>query len=389
MDNKLSKPFLLLLVVFVLAACYLVFKPFLIEIVIAAVLVSILYKPYDKIRRLLGNSRNAAALIMCLSVIILIVLPLSEGMILAGRKSVTAYNDVVQFFGQNNEVIQSKYLRQLDFVGLDNSNVENFVIDIVKRSSDWMVGAATFILKGTTSFFVSLFFIIFAMFFFFRDGERMLRKLMLWSPLQDKYNLRLFKKFKDVSYSTIISTFVTAFAQGIVGAIGYAIIGVPAFFPGILIAFTSLLPYIGSMLIYIPTGIYLLITGQIWQGIFILLWGAIVIGNTDNIIRTYMIQGKAHVNPVFVFFSILGGVSLFGFWGVVIGPLIISIAITVFHIYELEYGLVPEEEVKEIVASDKIDQKRIMEKNKQEEAEAAKERKEELKEKKEKEKEKK
>ena len=102
-----------------------------------------------------------------------------------------------------------------------------------------------------------------------------------------------------------------------------------------------------------------------------------------------MIQGKAHVNPVFVFFSILGGVSLFGFWGVVIGPLIISIAITDFHIYELEYGLVPEEEVKEIVASDKIDQKRIMEKNKQEEAEAAKERKEELKEKKEKEKEKK
>jgi len=360
MDNKLSKLFLFLLVFLVIIACFLVFRPFLIEIIIAAVLVSILYKPYSKLMTFF-RSRNAAALVMCLLVIVLIIFPLSQVMILAGKKSVTAYNDVVQFFTQNNEIIQNKYLHRLDFVGLDNSTLVNFVIDIVKRSSDWMLGATTFILKETSSFFISLFFIIFAMFFFFRDGEKMLRRLMLWSPLQDKYNLRLFNKFKDVSYSTIISTFVTAFAQGIVGAIGYMIIGMPAFFPGILIGFTSLLPYIGSILIYIPTGIYLILTGQIWQGIFIILWGAIIIGNTDNIIRTYMIQGKAHVNPVFVFFSILGGIYLFGFWGVVIGPLIISIAITVFHIYELEYGLVSEDEIRELAASDRKDEKRIKE----------------------------
>ncbi|MEI7620708.1 MAG: AI-2E family transporter [Candidatus Falkowbacteria bacterium] len=369
MDNKLSKPFLLLLVVFVLVACYLVFKPFLIEIIIAAVLVSILYRPYNKIKELLFNNRNAAALIMCLLVIVLIVFPLSQVMILAGKKSVTAYNDTVQFFTQNNDVIQNKYLHQLDFIGLDNSTLQNFVIDLVKRSSDWMVSAATFILKGTTSFFVSLFLIIFAMFFFFRDGEKMLRKLMLWSPLQDKYNMRLFKKFQDVSYSTIISTFVTAFAQGLVGAIGYMIIGMPAFFPGILIGFTSLLPYVGSILVYVPTGIYLLLTGQIWQGVFMLLWGSIIIGNTDNIIRTYMIQGKAHVNPVFVFFSIMGGIVLFGFWGVVLGPLIISIAITVFHIYELEYGLVSEAEIKELAAEDRATEQVIREREKEEKEE--------------------
>jgi len=372
MDNKLSKPFLLLLVVLVLVACYFVFKPFLIELIIAAVLVSILYGLYSKFKKLFFNNRNVAALVMCLLVIVLIIFPLSQVMILAGKKSVTAYNDTVQFFTQNNDFIQNKYLRQLDFIGLDNSNLQNFVFDIIKRSSDWMVGTATFILKETTNFFVSLFFIVFAMFFFFRDGEGMLKKLSLWSPLQGKYNLRLFKKFRDVSYSTMISTFVTALAQGLVGAIGYMIIGVPAFFPGILIGFTSLLPYIGSMLVYIPTGIYLLLTGQIWQGIFILLWGAIIIGNTDNIIRTYMIQGKAHVNPVFVFFSIIGGVFLFGFWGVVIGPLVVSIAITVFHIYELEYGLVSEEEIKEIAAADRETEKRMKEKEEQEKKESEK-----------------
>ena len=372
MDNKLSKPFLLLLVVLVLVACYFVFKPFLIELIIAAVLVSILYGLYSKFKKLFFNNRNVAALIMCLLVIVLIIFPLSQVMILAGKKSVTAYNDTVQFFTQNDDFIQNKYLRQLDFVGLDNSTLQNFVIDIVKRSSDWMVGAATFILKETTNFFISLFFIVFAMFFFFRDGEGMLKKLSLWLPLQNKYNLRLFKKFRDVSYSTMVSTFVTALAQGFVGAIGYMIIGVPSFFPGILIGFTSLLPYIGSILVYVPTGIYLLLTGQIWQGIFILLWGAIIIGNTDNIIRTYMIQGKAHVNPVFVFFSIIGGVYLFGFWGVVIGPLVVSIAITVFHIYELEYGLVSEEEIKKIAAADEETEKKMKEKEEREKKEAEK-----------------
>jgi predicted PurR-regulated permease PerM len=255
-------------------------------------------------------------------------------------------------------MIQNNYLHRLDFVGLDNSTLQNFVVDIMKRSSDWMVGAATFILKETTSFFLSLFFIIFAMFFFFRDGERMLKKLMLWSPLQDKYNLRLFKKFRDVSYSTMVSTFVTAFAQGLVGAIGCWIIGFPVLFPAILVGFTSLLPYIGSAMLYIPVGVYLLLTGQVWQGVFVLLWGGIVVSNIDNIIRTYMIQGRANVNPVFVFFSLIGGLTLFGFWGVVIGPLIVSLAITIFHIYELEYELVSEAEVKELAASDKEDAKK-------------------------------
>lgn len=136
---------------------------------------------------------------------------------------------------------------------------------------------------------------------------------------------------------TILSTFVTATAQGIVGAIGFAIVGFPAFLAGILVGLLSLLPYLGSMIFYVPVGIYYLLVGQVWQGIFVFLWGAIVIGNIDNVIRAYMIKGKAQVNPIFVIFSILGGISLFGFWGVILGPLIIAIAVTIFHIYELEF----------------------------------------------------
>lgn len=107
-------------------------------------------------------------------------------------------------------------------------------------------------------------------------------------------------------------------------------------------AFLSLIPYIGSSIFYVPAAIYLILTGQLWLGIFILVWCIIVVSNIDEIIRAHIIKGKSEVNPIFIVFSIIGGISLFGFWGVIVGPLIISLVITIFHIYELEYDEVLE-----------------------------------------------
>ncbi|HNX11275.1 MAG TPA: AI-2E family transporter [bacterium] len=340
--NKFGKPFLLLLVLAVIVACYFIFRPFLTEILVAAVLVSILYRPYSWLTKRLGNRRQIAAGIMCLLAVALIIVPVSELLIYSAKKSIVAYNDTLVYFdshGSNwNNSIQSGFLDKISFMGFDNSSIKNFVIDMISRSSSFIVDGATLVIKSTTNFLFSLVIIIFTMFFFFVDGERMVRKLMHWSPLPNKYDERLFKKFRDVSYSTIVATFAVVAVQGFVGGVGYAIVGLPAFFAGLLIAVCSLIPMIGSIIIYVPTAIYLLVIGQTWQGLFILLWGALIVGSIDNLIRPYLIKGKAHVNPIFLFFSILGGVALFGFWGVIIGPLIISIAITVFHIYELEFA---------------------------------------------------
>jgi predicted PurR-regulated permease PerM len=100
----------------------------------------------------------------------------------------------------------------------------------------------------------------------------------------------------------------------------------------------SLIPYVGAGIVWLPVGIYLLIIGQIWQGIFLICYGALIISSVDNVIRAYIIKGKANVHPIFVFFSILGGIALFGFWGILFGPLIVAITITIFHIYEMEYA---------------------------------------------------
>ncbi len=338
MDHKFYRPFLIVLVIAILVACYFVFKPFLIDILIATVLVSILYKPYLALVRGFGGRRQLAALIMCVLAFILVMVPLTEVTIMAAKKSVGAYEQTRQYFTDNKVELKNNFSDKLAILGLDMSSFQSLAQDVVKNVSDMMVQLATTIVVGTTNFLASLLIIIFTMFFFFVDGDRMLERLKYWSPLPSKYDDKIFKKFKEVGYSTIITTFVVFLAQGLIGAIGYFIAGQPALFWGILIAVASLIPIVGCMIIYVPSGIYLILVGQVWQGIFILAWGFIIIGTIDNVIRAFMIKGKAHVNPIFVFFSILGGIAVFGFWGIVLGPLVVALAVTVMHIYELEFG---------------------------------------------------
>jgi predicted PurR-regulated permease PerM len=337
-NENLAKPFLIVLLVLAIFACYLIFKPFLTEIVISAVLVSFFYRPFLWLTKKFKGKKAPAALVMCFLVLLIVIIPISNLIIFSGKKSLTAYSETVSFINSASDNLKSSVLSNFDFVNLEDDNVKNFILKMTETIKDWIGKGATSIVKGTTGFFVSLVLILLTMFFFFVDGERMVDKIKHWSPLPNKYDVELFKKFREVSYTAVISTFLTAAIQGVIGAIGFMIVGLPAFYAGILIAFFSLIPYIGSMIIYVPVGIFLIVTGQVFKGVFVLAWGSIIIGNTDNLLRAYLLKGKSKVNPIFIIFALMGGIALFGFWGLILGPLVVALSATIFHIYELEFG---------------------------------------------------
>ena len=338
--KNLSKIFLVVLIVLVLFACYFLFKPFLVEILAAAILATIFYKPYLKLVKFFKGKKKTASLVMCILIVLLVVIPLINFFVYAGQKSIVAYTDTVRYLNRVDfdNLAESRFFQKLDYVGINRGTIKGVIAEMARKSSNVLVDGATSFVKGTTNFIFSMSLIIFGMFFFFVDGEKMLLKLMHLTPLENKYDRAIFKKFKDVSYSTIISTFVVAIVQAVLAAIGFFVIGMSVFLPAVLTAVLSLLPYVGAALVWFPVGIYLLITGQIWQGVFILAWGGIIVSNIDNIIRAYLIKGKANVHPLFILFSIFGGIAMFGFWGIFLGPLIIAITVTIFHLYELEFG---------------------------------------------------
>jgi len=343
--GSIARFFLLFLIILVLYACYLIFRPFLAEILVAAILVSIFYTPYEWLTKKLRGRKTLSSFIMCLLILALVIVPLANFIVYAAQESVEAYVQFSRYVNANDlnsTIVQNQIWNRVDFIGIDADSLRGFVVDITKKLSDWLVSGGANLLRGTTNFIISLLLIIFTMFFFFIDGPWMLERIMHWTPLPNKYDKRIFDKFRKVSYSVVVSSFLTALVQGFVGALGFLIVGLPAFFAGVAMAFLSLLPYIGTALIWLPVGAYLLLAGKIWQGVFILIWGALIVSNIDNILKAYLMKGKARVHPIFIIFSILGGIALFGFWGIFFGPLIISLAVTILHIYELEYGSVLE-----------------------------------------------
>ena len=345
MTKKLTKPFILILIVLVLFGSYFIFRPFLMEILIAAVLVSIFYRPYEKLVKIFRNHRQLASLVMCLLLMLIIIFPTIKLLIYVSDKSVVAYSQTVDFFSQPNfnqnietKFLNSRVVKQFHFLELNgrDKNFQTTILNILQQSSDWLISAATYAAKETFNFIISLILIILCMFFFFIDGKNIIKSFSALSPLPRHYDEEIFNKFRTISYTTFTSTFLTAIVQGLIGAVGFAIIGFPVFLAGSLITVLAFLP-LGSMIFYIPVSVYYLAMGKIWQGVLIILWGTVLVGVIDNLLRTYMIKGKIAVNPIFTFLSIIGGISLFGFWGVVLGPLVIALTVTVFHIYKIEF----------------------------------------------------
>ena len=342
----ISKAFLIFLLIGILISCYLIFQPFLVEILVATILVTIFYRPFEWLVAKFKGKRSIASLVMCILIALLVIIPISNFIIFAAQESVEAYERISKFLETESldELFQKPFLRGVYEYIASSDQIKDVLLQAATKLNNWLVSGAGSVIVGTTNFLISLVLIIFTMFFFFIDGKDMLSKVMYWTPLPNKYDREIFKKFSDVSYSTMLSTFVTAAAQGLIGSFGLWIAGVPVFFAGMAMAFLSLLPYVGSAIVWVPISIYLLAIGNIWQGVFLIIWGAVVVGNADNLIRAYIIRGKAQVHPIFVILSILGGISMFGFWGVIFGPLIISLAVTILHIYEMEFGHTLEKE---------------------------------------------
>ncbi len=337
MKKIIYKPFLIFLIIACLAAIFFLFRPFLIEIIIATALVSVFYAWYEKLTKILWNKRYLASFVMCLLLVLVIIIPFSNFLIFVGKKASLAYTSVNEIIGKA-DLIQSTFLEKINLGGSGEEVIKQLIIDGVGNIKNWLVSGTTVLVKGATNSIISLGLIILIMFFFFVEGKNMAKKLILWSPLPNKYDIEIIRKFRNVSKSTFISVFVTAAIQGLLGGLGFLVIGWPFIFVFVIMAFLSLIPYIGSSIFYIPASIYLIASDQVWQGIFVLAWCWIVVSNIDEIIRAYIIKGKSQVNPIFIIFAIIGGINLFGFWGVVVGPLIISLAVTIFHIYELEYN---------------------------------------------------
>jgi predicted PurR-regulated permease PerM len=186
-----------------------------------------------------------------------------------------------------------------------------------------IAGQAVSIGSEALSFFLSFGVALYVMYFLLRDGERIGRKIVFAVPVERAIADRLAQRFVGIVRATIKGTGVVALVQGALGTITLMIAGVPsALLLGVVMAIFALVPVIGSGVVWVPAGLYLLLIGDYWQGLFVLLAGFFIISSADNVLRPILVGRDTGIPDWIILITTLGGISLVGFSGIVLGPLV-------------------------------------------------------------------
>jgi len=212
------------------------------------------------------------------------------------------------------------------------------VASIAKTASSWLGSQALTIGQNTFRVMVLSFVMLYILFFLLRDGPKLEKRLVEILPLGDVKERRLFKKFTSTTRATIKGTFVIAIIQGTIGGILFLIAGVGApLLWGALMGVLSVIPAVGPAVIWIPVGILLLLSGSVWQGVLVLIGGAAIISLVDNILRPILVGKDTQMPDVVILLSTLGGLTLFGISGFIIGPIIAAFFLAMWQMFEEEF----------------------------------------------------
>ncbi len=313
-------------------------RPYVYPVFWAAVLAALFYPLY---RRILGRVKNAnaAAALTEILILLIFIVPLAGIVSLLIQQAFSVYNT----FGNRETFISfNAYLQQT----LSNPLLAPYLekIDLTDKLSSFGTSASAFLYsfltrsgQNTARWIIQLLIMLYTLYFFLKDGSQFLKKLMHLLPLGDAYEEQLYQRFVSTTRATLKGTIVIGVVQGGIGALAFLVTGVPAaVFWGVIMIVLSIIPGIGASVILLPTVIILLVLGQWWQAVIVLI-ALILAGTIDNVLRGPLVGKDTQMHPLFIFFATLGGLLTFGISGVVIGPVITALLISIWQIYEEKY----------------------------------------------------
>ena len=327
MDHKKLYHYVLIgLFLGLLYLAFLVIRPYLTYLVLALILSYLLHPVYKHLARKFGR-KELASILLILLVLVVIILPSVFLVNTLVKQSVSAYNTFTDLEVSNPEFIDN-LLHQFGW------DPDLALQRIAKEVKDFVVINAPNIIGGIASVSLGLFIMFFFMYYAFLDGDRWMQLLRENLPLEPEHRERLFNRMGSITSAVVYGQFLTAVIQGSLGGLMFLVFGIPnPIFWGVIMIILSFLPFLGTPLIWAPAGIIEIIQGNYVSGIGILVIGLIVVMNVDNIIRPYLISSRDKLNPVLVLLGVLGGLHLFGFIGILLGPLLLALLQTVIELF--------------------------------------------------------
>lgn len=325
-----------------------IFRPFLLPVLWAAILAHVAFPLHARLTSLLRGRETVSAALLTVGILAMVVAPVTFLTSLLFREAGGAYDAInawVQSGGVKRLPAQISSLplggRAQELIGrlvTDTGDLETFVLQSSKALSGFVVEQVTGLAKNVFLLAANFLVAIVTLFFFFKDGRRLLDSLYRIIPMEEAHKVTIFSRLDQTITAVVKGMVITAIAQGLLAGIAYAALGVPV--PVFLLALTIVLaplPFGGTALIWGPVTLYLFWTGPVWKGIAMLAWGAGVVTTVDNVLRPLLIGQGAKLPVLFLFFSILGGLGAYGLIGLFLGPILLAVLLTAIQIYREEY----------------------------------------------------
>ncbi|RPI07858.1 MAG: AI-2E family transporter [Acidobacteriales bacterium] len=350
-ENLFAAAFIVILVT-LLWLVFSVLEPFWMDFMWALIFALTLYPVFTRLKNLLRGRGGIAALVLTILVLISLVLPGSFILMNLGQEAKDAYRALSKISFSEKGLLLAQKIRNsglqpyLERWGIQPEQTEallwNGISSGLKDVPKIIGERVSAIFKNLAIFVIHLLFVMVALFFFLRDGSRYAHFIVGLLPLERPYQERAVSAFSNTVTAVVRSMFVTAFVQGILAGAGFAVAGLPVpILLGLLTAINSFIPFLGATSVWLPASIWLIIQEEFLKGIGLGLYGFLVISMVDNFIKPLII-GESTKIPVFIlFFTILGGLQVYGVLGIFLGPIIIALGMAFLTIYREIYLSAP------------------------------------------------
>jgi len=323
LPESYKKYFMVILFIVLVYLSYLLLKPFLLGILTSAVLVYLLYPIYRLLNKVIKN-KNACSLLMLLLVLVVIFLP--------------SFYIIKILVSESGALLGNIGSIDFSFGGYVNSDT---IQDISSKVIVFIYEKISLFLLSIPSILLNIIIMLFVMFFLFKHGNKMHVFLIKFIPVKKSLRDRLIKRFEEVSYALVYGIIFIALLEGILATFGFYFfnyLGLTSikfpFFWGFIIFILSLLPVLGPPLVWVPLAIYLYSTGNIIAAIILVVYFGVLFSLIlDTIVKNKIIGNRAKIHPVLILLGVLGGLGLFGFVGIVIGPVILASLLVLLEFY--------------------------------------------------------
>ena len=327
----------------------LILSPFATALTAALIVTMVFYPLHARLVHLVGGSNRAASLSTVLALLVVILPFLMLVWLLLGEAS-AVFPHVRELFSQPAgdagqggfalpPVLADWWAGIQTFLAGWHVDLRAVALESVQQVGNSLTGIGAGILKNFVLVVFDIVVLVVAIFFFFRDGPQLVRAVVGLIPMEEGDKRMVIARLDETLSAIVRSAFITASLQGTLAGVGFAVAGVG--FPvllGFATALRALVPFAGAAMVWAPVGLYLLYSGEQTAGIGILIWGAVAVSMSDNLVRTLLISGRTHLSLLLLFPGILGGIQVYGVAGALIGPLVIATLLAFARIYHEQYA---------------------------------------------------